>query len=158
MEFETIVRQYQKQLLVVAFHYCQNRQDAEDVVQEVFVRLYTLDKRFDSDEHLRNWLIRTTINRSKDLMRSAWRRSVPLENVSALLSDTYDADSDVANAVMSLPQKYREVVLLYYYADYSCTEIASMLHRRTTTVQTQLQRARSLLRQELKEVWEDEPT
>lgn len=159
MEFESIVRQYQKQLLVIAFHYCGNRHDAEDAVQDVFVRLYTLKKPFESESHRKNWLIRATINRCKDLLRSPWRqRTIPIEAVSELLAAPYDQDRSVAEAVLSLPQKYREVVLLYYYADYSCNEIAMLLHRRTTTVQTQLQRARALLKQTLKEVWEDEPT
>lgn len=159
MEFEAIVRQYQKQLLVIAFHYLQSRSDAEDAVQEVFLRLYTSGKTFESEEHRKSWLIRATIHRCKDLLRSAWRRkTAPLDAAGELPDAEYEPDRLVQQAVLALPQKYREVVMLYYYADYSCAEIAAMLHRRTTTVQTQLQRARALLKQTLKEVWEDEPT
>ena len=152
MEFEDIVRRYQKQLFVVACHYLQNRQDAEDAVQEVFLRLLTLEKAFEGDEHLKHWLLRTTINRCKSQLRTPWRRRIaPLDAAEALVSAPQDRDRELREAVLALPQKYREVVILYYYADYSCAEIAELLHRRTTTVQTQLQRARGLLRESLKE-------
>ena len=159
MEFEDIVRRYQKQLYVVAYHYLQNQHDAEDTVQEVFLRLLTLEKAFESDEHLKYWLIRTTINRCKSQLRAPWRRrSAPLDEAMGLVSAPQDRNREVREAVLALPQKYREVVILYYYADYSCAEIADLLHRRTTTVQTQLQRARGLLRETLKEAFDDEPT
>lgn len=159
MEFETIVRQYQTRLFVIAFHYLQNRQDAEDAVQEVFVRLYTLGKQFESEEYLKSWLIRVTVNRCKSMLRSPWRhRTVPLDTVGELADDPDEQARELREAVMNLPQRYREVVILYYYADYSCAEIGELLRRRTTTVQTQLQRARALLREKLKEAWEDEPT
>lgn len=153
-EFRKLVQQYQQSLLVVAFNYCRSRSDAEDVVQDVFLKLYRKPPHLDDPKALHFWLIRMTINRSKDLLRSAWRRkSVPLDDAaSALSAPSTERNRAVFDAVMSLEQKYREVVLLYYYEDYSIAEIADLLSRKETTVQTQLMRARRQLKTLLQEV------
>lgn len=155
-KFTEAVTTYQKQLLVIAFHYCGNRHDAEDIVQDVFLRLYT-QLRPPSGEHLRRWLIRVTINRCKDHLGSArMQRQVPMEAASEVLTQRDPADWAVFDAVTGLPPCYREVVVLYYYAGFTTREIGQLLHRKPTTVQTQLMRARNMLKQQLKEVWEDE--
>ena len=156
--FTEIVRKYQKQLLVIAIQICQNRYDAEDMVQEAFLRLYAKKPRFQSEEHLRGWLIRVTVNCCRDLLRSAPRKHLPLMETDAILTQPDETSLAVFEAVRSLPERYREVVILYYYADYSTAEIGKLLHRRTGTVQVQLTRAREMLKERLKEVWEDEST
>ena len=154
-EFTGIVQTFQKQLLVIAFHYCGNRHDAEDVVQDVFVKLYTLP-RPPAGEHLRSWLIRATVNRCKDHLRSAYlQRRAPLEAADRVLTAPDETARSVFDAVTALPPRYREVVILYYYAGYSTAEIGKLLHRRATTVQTRLMRARAILKEQLKEVWEE---
>lgn len=126
-------------------------------MQDVFVKLYHLSQSFDNDAHLRNWLIRATLNRSKDYLRSPCRRlNSPIEAAREALSEPYDTDCTVFDAVMALPQKYREVVILYYYEEYSTAEIGALLHRKVTTVQTQLMRAKAQLKETLQEVWENE--
>jgi RNA polymerase sigma-70 factor (ECF subfamily) len=103
---------------------------------------------------LKAWLIRVTVNASKSLLRSAWfRRTVPLSEHEAPCAED---SPDTVGAVMSLPEKYRSVVLLYYYEDYPVREIAQLLRRTETAVQTQLQRARAMLKEKLKEDWQDE--
>lgn len=155
--FRQIVRTHEKSLLVIAFQYCGSRQDAEDIVQEVFVKLYTSRQSFADDSHLHRWLIRVTINRCKDLLRSPWRRlKASFEEAEKVLASVSDTDHRVYDAVMSLDRKYREVVILYYYEGYPVAEIGELLKRKPSTVQTQLMRARSLLKEQLKEVWEDE--
>lgn len=155
--FRQIVQKHEKSLLVIAFQYCGNRQDAEDIVQEVFVKLYTSKQIFTDESHLHRWLVRVTINRCKDLLRSPWRRlSSSFEEAEKVLSAPYEADCGVFDAVMSLKPKYREVVVLYYYEGYPVAQIAELLKRKASTVQTHLMRARSLLKEQLKEVWEDE--
>ncbi|MBQ6431102.1 MAG: sigma-70 family RNA polymerase sigma factor [Oscillospiraceae bacterium] len=156
--FAEIVRKYQKQLLVIAIHICQNQYDAEDMVQEAFLKLYAKNPRFQSEAHLRSWLIRVTVNRCRDLLRSPVRKHLSLIEEDAILTQPDETALAVSEAVRSLPEKYREVVILYYYADCSTAEIAKLLHRRTGTVQVQLTRARELLKDRLKEVWEDEST
>ena len=157
-EFADIVQKYQKQLLVIAFNVCRSRDDAEDAVQEVFLKLYEKQPRFHSEEHLRSWLIRVTINRCRDLLRSPARRQLPLQEADGLLTGPDETALAVSEAVLSLPESYREVVILYYYADYTTAQIAKLLHRRTGTVQVQLSRARGLLKERLQEVWEDGST
>ena len=85
-EFTRIVEQYQKQLFVIAFHVCRNRCDAEDAVQETFLKLYTKNPAFQSEEHLRSWLIRVTIQRCRDLVRSPFRSHLPLMEADAILT------------------------------------------------------------------------
>lgn len=155
--FRQIVQKHQKSLLVIAFQYCGNRQDAEDVVQEVFVKLYSGNIQFSDESHLHRWLVRVTVNRCKDLLRSPWRRlKASFEEAEKVLASASDTDHRVYDAVMSLDRKYREVVILYYYEGYPVAEIGELLKRKPSTVQTQLMRARSLLKEQLKEVWEDE--
>lgn len=153
--FSEIVRQYQKQLLVIAFHYCGNRHDAEDLVQDVFLKLYT--QLFPPrGEHLRNWLIRATINRCKDHLKSADQRlRAPMEAADQVLAEPDLTRRAVFDAVAALPLPYREVVALYYYAGYTTREIGQLLGCKATTVQTRLMRARAMLKEILKEVWED---
>ena len=154
-EFTEIVRAYQKQLLVIAFHYCGNRDDAEDVVQDVFVRLWA-QLCPPKGEHLRSWLIRVTINRCKDHLRSAQLRlRAPIEAADRVLVEPDETARSVFEAVTALPLPYREVVLLHYYAGCTTREIGRLLRRKPSTVQTQLQRARAILKEQLKEVWEE---
>lgn len=156
-EFTEIVKKYQNQLLVVAFHACGNRQDAEDAVQDAFLKLYAKKPRLEDEKHLRAWLIRVTVNRCRDLLRAPSKRHLPLMEADSILTQPDETSLAVSEAVLSLPEKYREVVILFYYAEYSTAEIARLLRRRTGTVQVQLKRARDMLKESLKEVWEDEP-
>jgi RNA polymerase sigma-70 factor (ECF subfamily) len=153
--FSEAVRQYQKQLLVIAFHYCGNRQDAEDLVQDVFLKLYTHPLP-PKGAHLRNWLIRATINRCKNHLHSGHHRlRAPMEAAEQVLEEPDLTRQAIWDAITALPQIYREVVVLYYYSGYTTAEIGRLLHRKPATVQSQLMRARSMLKDQLKEVWEE---
>lgn len=127
-------------------------EDAQDVYQDVFVRLATDGTAFADEDHLKAWLIRATINRCCDVARSAWRRrTVPL---SELTVEPVDASADAAaslearelwEAVARLGPKMREAVYLHYAEGLSCEEIAKLAGVRPSTVRTRLQRARSQL-------------
>ena len=125
--------------------------DAEDVFQEVFLRYFRHEEKFQSDEHRKAWLIRCTVNRAKSLLASPWKqRTVPLETAAEVgVEDDY---REVYAAVLSLPGKYRTVIHLHYFEGLSVAEMAEMLHIAEGTVKSQLSRGRALLREMLKEV------
>lgn len=125
--------------------------DAEDVFQEVFLRYFRHEEKFQSDEHRKAWLIRCTVNRAKSLAVSPWKqRTVPLETAAeAGVEDDY---REVYSAVLSLPPKYRAVIHLHYFEGLSVAEMAQTLHTAEGTVKSQLSRGRALLREMLKEV------
>ena len=136
---------YKNMVYRLAITYLKNVQDAEDITQDVFMKLLKLEKEFPSEEDGGAWLVRVTVNTCKDLVKSAWRRrNSPLhEN----LVFHQKEQSDLFHAVMSVGLKYRTVVHLYYYEDYSVREISDILHIKETTVQTRLHRVRGKLQQ-----------
>ena len=112
---------YHNTVYRMAFSYCRNKADAEDIMQEVFIRLFNTNADFDDEQKEKSWLLKVTVNKCRDMFRSLRYRyslnSVPLEEAAL----TYEApeESEVYHAVMSLPVKYRVVIHLYYYEDYS---------------------------------------
>lgn len=159
LEYVRVVDTYANTVYRIAYSYCKNRSDAEDVVQNVFLKLLQSDEKFQDEEHIRKWLIRVAANDTKNLCKSFWKkRMVSLEDSDAMpqYQFTSKENSDLYDTVMELPNKYRIVVHLYYYEDYSVKEIAKILDIKETTVQTQLMRARKKLKLKLKEVWQNE--
>ena len=152
LAFEQAVERYSLTLYRLAYSYCGNRPDAEDAVQEAFVKYLSCRKTFESDEHLLNWLMLVTANQCRDLLRSAWRRKRQdydeLPDIAAPAEDT-DERLTVRQAIQSLPPNYRGVVYLYYYEDYPVKRIASALRLSETAVRSRLDRARKLLKQSL---------
>lgn len=127
-----------------------NAADAEDVVQEVFLRCLKHNPVFQSAEHQKAWLIKVTLNCSKTLLGSAFRRhSVPEDAMGELSSEDETPDSTVYDAVLKLPEKYRTAIHLYYYEDYSVREIASAMRATESTVKSWLHRARGMLKETL---------
>ena len=124
--------------------------DAEDVVQEVFLRCLKHNPVFQSAEHQKAWLIKVTVNCSKTLLGSAFRRhSVPEDALGELASEDETPDSTVYDAVLKLPEKYRTAIHLYYYEDYSVREIATVMQTTESTVKSWLHRARGMLKEML---------
>ena len=126
-----------------------NQADTEDIFQTVFMKYVLSSTVFQSEEHERAWFIRVTLNSCRDLLRS-WLRhgAVSLEELSAQAAPEPE-DRTVLEAVLSLPQKYRDAVYLHYYEGYSAPEIGTLLGKNTNTVYTLLTRARALLREKL---------
>lgn len=155
--FNAAVHQYQDMVYRVALHVTASPPDAEDAVQEVFLRLFAYQKPFDSEEHLRRWLIRVTVNICKNILKSQRRRRwVPLDDVAEQPVFDEPIDREVYSAVLSLPEKYRIVLDLFYYEEFSTAEIAAILKLRQSAVTTRLSRARALLKKQLGEEWKDE--
>ena len=144
-----MVREYSPMLLRLACTRLDDPADAEDAVQEVFLKLLTACPSLRDAEHEKAWLIRATLHRAADQKKAAARRNVPLEEADCAASE--EAQSDVLAAVRALPDKYSAVIHLHYYEGYSIKEIAAMLKLPAATVGTRLARGRTRLRQMLKE-------
>ena len=149
--FAQTAEKYMDTVFRVAYGWLKNPDDANDVTQDVLVELYKTDKEFESDAHLKNWLIRVTVNRCKMLFRSPWRRHEDIDDYAETLSFEQPRDGELFEAVMALDRKYRVPLLLFYYEGYSTAEIASMLSIAEKTVSTRLYRARAKLRTILEE-------
>ena len=149
---EELIETYQKSLYAAAFNICKNADDANDVVQDTFIQYYTTKKEFHDKEHLNAWLLRVAINRAKDISRSFWRRNrISIEDYAKEIPFESREESELFEAVMKLPEKYRDVIHLYYYEEFSVKEIAGILRVTEGSVKMRLSRGRSFLRNVLKE-------
>ena len=137
---------YSDMVYRLAFARVKNKYDADDILQEVFLRFIKVKENVNNDEHAKALLIRITINCSKSLLSSSWfKRTEPLsENLSVS-----DPGFDTLDAVLRLPQKYRTVIHLHYYMGYSVEEIAAILKSKPSTVKSQLHRARQMVKIDL---------
>ena len=132
-----------------------NYSDTEDIFQTVFLKYVLHAPDFESSDYEKAWIIRVTINACKDLLKSFFRsRTLPLDSVIEKAEDSDSDHSDVLEAVLSLPRKYKDVIYLYYYEEYSAAEIGSILHKNVNTVYTLLNRGRQTLKTKLEEVGE----
>ena len=147
-----VVGTYSSMLLRLACTRLPDPADAEDVVQEVFLKLLTARPVFRDAEHEKAWLIRATLNRAVDLHRSAARRELPLE--AAAQAAAQGGERELLEAVRALPERYSTVLHLHYYEGYSIKEIAAILGLPAATVGTRLARGRKRLGQLLKEEME----
>ncbi len=148
---------YQDSLFAAAFNICQNAQDAEDVIQDTFVQYYTTKKEFENEQHIRAWLIRVAINKAKNVSRTFWRRNrVSIADYMETQAFESPESEDLFETVMQLPEKYRIVIHLYYYEDYSVSEIAKILKLSQSNVKTRLMRGRAMLKELLKGAWDDD--
>ena len=151
--FTHAVEQYQDMVYRTALHALGTPQDADDAAQEVFLRLFRFRGGFDSEEHLRRWLLRVTVNYCRDVLKAPWRkRRVSWEEVPEIPVFDRPEQAALYREVMALPEKYRTVLYLFYYEDYTVKEIAEAVGIKVSAATTRLSRAREALRRELKEV------
>lgn len=145
-------RRYGDRVFSVAFSVCRNREDADDAVQDTFLKYYAKNVDYADETHLKAWLLRVAINRAKDITGAFWRRNrVSWEDYMNELEFVQPEDRSLFEAVMRLPEKYRIVIHLHYYEEYSVEEIASTIHVSQGTVKSQLNRGRKLLKSMLTE-------
>ena len=153
-EMAEAIQRYGDMVRRLCMVHLKNYADTEDIFQTVFLKYALTSVSFDSTEHEKAWLIRVTLNESKRLLCSPWRRhTAPLADYEASLSWETPAQEDLFQAVMNLPRKYRLPLYLYYYEGYAVREIALLLRRKPSTVQTQLARGREQLQHILQEEW-----
>lgn len=148
-EFEYYVRLYRKNVLTAALCLVRSESDAEDITQEVFIRLYKYKGKFDSDKHIKNWLIRCAINRAKTLLGSRWHKfSQPLDAVAELTqTDSYNEGDRLLELMGEINPNNRIVLHMYYYEDYKTEEIAKILGISVNAVSSRLSRGRQQLKE-----------
>lgn len=154
--FQALAERYMDMVYRVAYNSLKNPHDADDVTQEVFLRLLRTDAEFDGEEHVKHWLLRVAVNESRRLAGSPWRRhTAALEDCAEVPQWDTPQESDMFTQVMALPAKYRVPLYLFYYEELTTQEIADVLGRSPSTVRTQLSRAREQLKTMLLEEWSD---
>jgi len=141
------IKKYSQMLIRIAFTYVKNLADAEDILQDTFLAFLQANPQFESEEHEKAWLIRVTINKSKNYLKRGWfvNRIELTEDLSYLPEE----ESGVLEAVMELDKKYRLPIHLFYYEGYSVEEIANILQTKSSTVKTHLSRGRQILKNKL---------
>lgn len=151
-ELNEYIRLYRSTVFRVAFNYVKNPEDAEDISQEAFLKLYRTEQHFHTSENVKAWLIRVTINLSKNMLRSAWYRqrselTTDIPDKSGAADDLHDLHS----AIQRLKPDYAGVLYLFYYEGYSVKETARLCGITGAAVRTRLSRARAMLKELLSE-------
>ncbi len=150
-----VIEQYFNMVYKLALSQTKNVHNAEDVVQNVFLKYLQNSHKLMSSEHEKAWLIRVTLNECKSFFASSWfKKTVPLDESLNLSFDTPEK-SDVYYSTLKLPPKYRAVIHLFYYEDMSIAQIAKTLGQKESTVKTHLHRGRELLKKTLKGGYDD---
>lgn len=149
-EARRLVECYSDMILRLSLSYLKSRQEAEDICQDVFLKYISKNLVFQSKEHEKAWMIRTTINACKDALKSAYhKRVVVTEDIWEEAPQDGDAFWEVREAVFALPPKYRSIIYLYYFEGYQVKEIAKMLRKTQNAVSLSLGRGRRMLREML---------
>ena len=157
METQALAETYRDRLFAAAFQVCGNAADAEDAAQEALLRYHISEKQFESEQHIRAWLLRVAITCAKNVSRSFFRRhTAPLEDYMDSLEFDSGESREIFREVMNLPETYRLVIHLYYYEDYTVAEIGRILGLTESNVKVRLSRGRQLLKKASQEVWDDE--
>ena len=151
-EFLRAFNEYFNLLSRIAYSYTLNKFDAEDVVQEVFIKFYRAHKTFNNNLDEKYWLIRITINQSLDCIKQRKNKKEVLIGDEYInnLPETSDADEkheEIRKCVLSLKDSYKNIIILYYYDDYSIKEIANILKISESNVTTRLSRAKKKLKE-----------
>jgi len=152
-EITEIMHKYSDFVRKICFIYLRNYDDVEDVFQDVFIKLLQKSPTFESEEHTKAWLCRVAINKCKDTCKSYWRKNVfsfedNKEQMQYKPFENY-RENEIIDVVLSLPTKYKDVIYLFYYEDYSVQQIASLLKQKENTIYSKLHRARKLLKEKL---------
>ena len=153
-DYARIVQTHMDTIYRIAVSYTKTSADADDIVQQTFVKLLTKKTAFTDREHEKRWLIRVCINECNSFFSSFWRKN--MDSFDSLETEpvfTEPKDTELYEAIRQLPAKCRSVIYLFYYEGYSTKEIADILRMKEATVRTRLVRARKLLKEMLKEAW-----
>ena len=146
---EEMIKKYFDMVYKLALSQTGDFHHGEDVCGDVFLKFLQAKKKFESEEHVKAWLIRVTINSAKGIFSTSWhKKTVPLEE--DIMAEMPQEESEVYEEVLRLPKKYRAVIHLFYYEDMSIAEISRVLNINSSTVRSQLHRGREILKKKLK--------
>ncbi len=149
-EVNRAIEQYSNMVRRLCMIHLKNYADTEDIFQTVFLKYVLSSVSFENEEHEKAWFVRVTINACKDLLKNFFRkRVVSLDKIIEQPTEISTEDSEVLEAVLSLPQKYKDVVYLHYYEDYTAPQISQILGKNVNTIYTLLTRSKQLLREKL---------
>ena len=143
---EELYNRYKKMVYRVSFSYLKNTEDAKDAVSDIFLKLMQKSVVFKTAEHEKAWLLRTTVNLCKDILKNWRRKNVSIDDYTNIEGENPFKDDETLNAVMSLPDKYKYAVYLHYYEGYTTEEISKILKKPHSTVRYHLQEARKILK------------
>ena len=151
LAYKDAVRRNGQRIYLIALSFMRSPEDAEDVMQNVLLKLWQRRIGFADEAHMDKWLTRVTVNECRSLFRTQ-HGNLPLEAVEAVLSaPSFEPEQDIVRAVMSLPEALRTVIHLFYYEELSVKEIASLLHLSQGAIKTRLSRGRERLKEILQE-------
>lgn len=163
VDLERWVQDYTTYLLKISYLYVKDRQAAEDIVQDVFMKLYHSEQEYVEQGFEKNYLVTLTINRCKDYLKSWHYRKMQVKDMLGLERGysqkdalvTAEENAEIGLAVLALPLKYREIIILYYFEEQTVYQIADTLMLPLGTVKTRLIKARNLLKEQLQQSeWE----
>lgn len=150
-QFNAYAAKYMDTVFRLAFSWLKSPADADDVTQNVLLSLYRTEYQFESDEHVRNWLMKVTVNECRKLWRRPFRSHENIDDYAEALAFEEPSYRDLFEAILRLDKAKRLAIVLYYIEGYSIKEIAEILDVPAATIGTRLSRARKELAQYLKE-------
>lgn len=159
---DEIMNKYGQEVLQLVYSYVNNKEIAEDVTQDIFVKCYKFLHTYEGKSNVKTWLWRIAINQCKDYIKSWYNNKVIVTEDEAAYMGVQNGsveqtviqnaeDRELASAVMNLPIKYREVIYLFYYEELSIKEIAIVIDVKENTIKTRLKKAKELLKKGLEE-------
>ena len=149
-QFDYVYNEYAKELYNIAYGYTRNRDDSIDIMQNAYVVLLESNKKFESNEHIKYFLIRVTINESLDLLKSANKKKVIRNNdfvINFPETKKEELQFDLSEIVSTLPEKYKTIIILHYYDDMKIKDISNVLKISEPAVKKRLERARNLIKE-----------
>lgn len=150
-EFEAKYNDYGKMLFRIAFLYVGISADAEDILQDVFIKYLSGRYIFKDNDHEKAWFIRVTQNKALDFLKRKGRKNVSLDDIENFIYEKNDNSADILREILALPEKYKSSVILYYYNDCSVEEISKILKISKSAVKMRLKRSREILKTELED-------
>lgn len=147
-DFEIKYEKYKTTVFRIAFTYLKNQQECEDMLQDVFIKLFTAAPQFESEEHEKRWLIRVTVNLCKNQLKTSWNsRRGEMDELEQIADSSLNRE--ILEEILSLPEKNKIVIYLFYVEGYKCREIAEILKENESTIKMRLKKGRELLRMEI---------